>query len=483
MERKEPLNILVLGAGISGLCAAWNLVQDGHRVIVLEKKSYCGGLGSTFQRGGYRYDLGPHNIHSQKESVIDFLKKNFAAEIFKHNFFAQIYFRKQRLDYPITGKDVLVSINYLTAISCMFSFFFARLRSLFIPKFRDDGSYENWIINRFGRKFYNIYFSPYSEKVWKMPANQISDIVAKKRIVTTGIIELIHSIIFKRQRYHPENPRTVNNYYFQYGVGAIADFFLKGITDLGGEVITDSEVEEIIVEGDIVRKVSYVRNGKTENLNLGNEDNSLSWRLLSTIPINEMIMKIKGDIPEEVKAAAENLDFTSEVLLYLNVNKPDIFKVPLLYFSEPEFPFNRCYDLGIFSRKMVPEGKNAICLEVTCEYGDQIWNMSDSDLFEKCIEILEKHKLLNRVEVEEYHTKRLEHAYPRFRVGYENNLNMLFEYINNVYNLISFGRQGLFSYSNIDDAIWMGFTVAKDVGYNDRIKLSMKELLPDYISF
>ena len=67
MERKEPLNILVLGAGISGLCAAWNLVQDGHRVIVLEKKSYCGGLGSTFQRGGYRYDLGPHNIHSQKE--------------------------------------------------------------------------------------------------------------------------------------------------------------------------------------------------------------------------------------------------------------------------------------------------------------------------------------------------------------------------------------------------------------------------------
>lgn len=483
MAQKSPLKIVILGAGPSGLCAAWNLVQDGHQVTVIEKEPVCGGQSITFQENGYKYDLGPHNIHPQRKSIINFLKGNLGNEFVHHKFSSQIYFRGHRIDYPFVGVDILKSMDLFTIISCILSFILSRISSFFMPKFKDNGNYKTWIINRFGRKFYNIYFGPYSEKVWNMSASEISDIVAKKRIAVSGIIELIHSIIFKQQKYHPENPSTTDNYYPQNGVGSIIDFFVRGILEGGGKIITRAAIEKVVVNQFNIKQIFYSINGKTECFNFQLEGENSACKVLSTIPINELIMMLEGDVPEAVETAARQLDFTSEVFLYLNVDKPNIFNIPLLYFSEPEFPFNRIYDVGIFSREMVPEGKNALCLEISCKYNDEIWNMDNDTLFKKCLEPLEKHNLLSSKDIETYHTRRLKHAYPCFRVGYERKLNTIFNYISRIRNFYSFGREGLFVYANVDDAIWMGFEIAKNVNYCDRIGLTIKELLPSYISF
>jgi protoporphyrinogen oxidase len=483
MAVKSPLRIVVLGAGPSGLCAAWNLVKDGHRVTVIEKEPVCGGQSITFRKGAYWYDLGPHNIHSQRASVINFLKRNFQDDFVQHNFRAKIYFRGKCISYPLTGVDVLKSISPVTAVRCALSFLWSRLTSLFMPKFRDNGSYKTWIVNRFGKKFYDIFFGPYSEKVWKLPADQLSDVVARKRIAVVGIIDLIKSIVFKQERYHPEHPRFVESYYPQSGIGTVCDFFAKGIREEGGEIITEAAVEEVVIQNNSVERVYYSKDGKTNCLDLAQESEGAGYMVLSTIPVNELLMMSRGDVPQAVTTAASGLDFTSDIFLYCNIRREDVFGVPLLYFSEPEFFFNRIYDIGIFSRKMVEPGKTAICVETTCNYNDDLWNMGDDALFEKCIAALERHQLLSRSDVESYHTRRLVHAYPRFRFGYETNLKTIFSFINGVENLISFGRQGLFSYANVDDAIWMGFEVAKYTAYHDRIELPIKELLPTYIDF
>lgn len=483
MGQRSPLKVIILGAGPSGLCAAWNLVQDGYQVTILEKEPFCGGQSTTFQRGDYKYDLGPHNIHSQRKSIINFLKKSLGDNFVQHDFTAQIYFRGQRIDYPFVGIDVLRSINPLTAAHCALSFLGTRFVSFFKPKFRDDKSYETWIVNRFGRKFYNIFFAPYSKKVWRIPPNEISDIVAKKRIAVLGVIELIHSILFKRQRYHPENPKTIDNFYPRGGVGAISDFFIEGIIGGGGKIVTESPVEKIVVDQCSVKQIYYSNNDETKCIDFEKEGGISGWKILSTIPVNEMIMMLEGDVPEVVTTAAKGLDFTSEVFLYLNTKQRDVFRVPLFYFSELEFPFNRIYDVGIFSREMVPKGKNMICLEISSSHNDELWTMDDKTLFEECIVPLEKHNLLNRADVEDWHTKRLANAYPRFRVGYERKLKTIFDYISNMRNLMSFGRQGMFTYANVDDAIWMGFEVAKNINYRDRLGLSIKEWFPSYISF
>jgi len=51
--------VIVIGAGIAGLCCAAKLAANGRRVLVLEKDFHAGGTSDIFRRGGYAFPMGP----------------------------------------------------------------------------------------------------------------------------------------------------------------------------------------------------------------------------------------------------------------------------------------------------------------------------------------------------------------------------------------------------------------------------------------
>lgn len=55
--------VIVVGAGPGGLAAAMLLARAGLEVDVLERLPFVGGRTSTFEEGGYRFDLGPTFFH------------------------------------------------------------------------------------------------------------------------------------------------------------------------------------------------------------------------------------------------------------------------------------------------------------------------------------------------------------------------------------------------------------------------------------
>ena len=55
---------VVVGAGLSGLAAAYRLQQAGLEVTVLERADRAGGLAQTEYRGGYLIDTGPDLINA-----------------------------------------------------------------------------------------------------------------------------------------------------------------------------------------------------------------------------------------------------------------------------------------------------------------------------------------------------------------------------------------------------------------------------------
>lgn len=57
-------DVIVIGAGCGGLSAGPLLAAQGRRVLVLEQSSLIGGCCSTFERDGYRFDLGASIIES-----------------------------------------------------------------------------------------------------------------------------------------------------------------------------------------------------------------------------------------------------------------------------------------------------------------------------------------------------------------------------------------------------------------------------------
>ncbi|CAM9672144.1 unnamed protein product [Choristocarpus tenellus] len=56
---EDEADVVVIGSGISGLCAAALLATYGKKVIVCESHTQAGGCAHGFERGGYKFDSGP----------------------------------------------------------------------------------------------------------------------------------------------------------------------------------------------------------------------------------------------------------------------------------------------------------------------------------------------------------------------------------------------------------------------------------------
>jgi len=63
------MRYVIVGAGVAGLTAAYKLLEKGHEVIILEKKSDIGGLSRSFRYGSFIFDIGPHRFFTDRDEV------------------------------------------------------------------------------------------------------------------------------------------------------------------------------------------------------------------------------------------------------------------------------------------------------------------------------------------------------------------------------------------------------------------------------
>ncbi|MFH1532142.1 MAG: protoporphyrinogen oxidase [Pseudomonadota bacterium] len=63
------LDTIIVGGGVAGLTAAWDLDRAGHKVLVLEAASEIGGNVRTMERDDFRMERGPHSFLSSADHV------------------------------------------------------------------------------------------------------------------------------------------------------------------------------------------------------------------------------------------------------------------------------------------------------------------------------------------------------------------------------------------------------------------------------
>lgn len=56
--KQNTYNTIVVGGGMAGLTAATYLARSGQKVLLVEKNKECGGLVSTFEHNGFRFEAG-----------------------------------------------------------------------------------------------------------------------------------------------------------------------------------------------------------------------------------------------------------------------------------------------------------------------------------------------------------------------------------------------------------------------------------------
>ena len=74
-KEKLPKNVVVIGAGVTGLTAAYVLQQRGHHVYLLEKQTTPGGAIQSIRRDGFLVEAGPNTMLLNDPAVLDFFRE------------------------------------------------------------------------------------------------------------------------------------------------------------------------------------------------------------------------------------------------------------------------------------------------------------------------------------------------------------------------------------------------------------------------
>lgn len=80
IDFNKPLDIVIIGAGISGLAAAQELRSNGKEVVVLEANNRIGGRIYSHNSWGSALDLGASWIHGVKENPIGDLARSLRLD-------------------------------------------------------------------------------------------------------------------------------------------------------------------------------------------------------------------------------------------------------------------------------------------------------------------------------------------------------------------------------------------------------------------
>ncbi|MDO8141211.1 MAG: FAD-dependent oxidoreductase [Candidatus Brocadiales bacterium] len=457
--------ILVLGGGPCGLSAAWELSKYGYGITVIEKESRVGGLCITNEYKGYRFDLGGHRFISKNKELVENVCGIMGDELLTSHRKSVILLKGKTFEYPLSAKDIFLKMDIWTNMKAFTSYLIAVFTKIVFRK--KDVSFEDWIVNRFGRTLYNLFFGPYTEKLWGVSPKFISSDWASQRISLLNLKD----VLFRLLKLKKGTPRTYAKGYFypKKGIGQMFDIMSEEISKMGGKIVLNATVSGIKVNNNAIESICYVQRGVTRAVDCD--------AIISTIPLPDLIKTFPGHLTEDVMKHASVLQFRAVRFLNILVDIPDISDNTWMYVSEGKHIMTRIQEPKRRSPFSTPEGKTSVMLEIPCNENDETWSCSKEILLNRCLADLKELGLDIRDKVIDYFTTCVTHGYPVYSLDYSMHRQKLFDFLDCFENLITCGRQGTFRYIFMDTAMEMGIAAAQTLMLDNLCKKEDVQLM------
>ncbi len=448
--------IVVVGAGPSGLAAAHEAISRGHRAIVLEKLDQVGGLARTVTRGGERFDIGPHRFFTLNPEIRALFREVAGEDLRLVPRRTRIFYRGRFFDYPLTPVSALLGLGPLAGLGILASYAAAGLRRRLRPKPAE--SFEDWVVDRFGRRLFETFFKSYTEKVWGIPCSRIDASWAEQRIKGLSLGTALRHAFVRPAR---TGPKTLADefMYPRHGAGQLYENMVRRIEAGGGTVACGAEVGAIRREGFRVTGVAYRQAGGARG---GVQSEAKGDFYLSSAPLSELIAGFDPPPPAEVVAASRSLRYRHHVSAQLVLRGPSPFADNWIYLHSPDLAMARVASYRNFSAEMAAAAdRHPVTAEYFCFEEDALWRAPDAEVLDLASRELARSGLTGGAEIVDGFVIRSPKAYPVIERGVEAQIAVIRAWLDRFENFLPIGRSGMFKYNNQDHAMATGILAAR----------------------
>jgi len=460
---EEVFKAAIVGAGPAGLTAAYELSKQGASALVLESDpQYVGGISRTVNYKGFRFDIGGHRFFSKSREVEDLWTEIAGDDMLTRPRSSRIFYQGKFYAYPLKPFEALSKLGPVESVRCVLSFLSARLHPTVHPK-----TFEEWVVNQFGERLFQIFFKTYTEKVWGMSCREISADWAAQRIKGLSLGSALKHALFSGRS--PSRKQVVKTLIdtFRYpkrGPGMMWEACAEEIRSMGGTIVLDRKVTGCRFDPN--RKLWSV----TCHDSAGRSEDFLSEHLVSSMPIRELVAQLEPQLPEVARNAASSLRYRDFLTVGLIVRDRHRFTDNWIYIHDSGVKVGRVQNYKSWSPEMVPDPAYASYgLEYFCFEGDGLWTASDRDLIELARREIEQVHLAASSDVVDGCVIRQPKAYPVYDDAYQRHVATIRSALDQHFPALHLvGRNGMHKYNNQDHAMMTALLAARNILAGER---------------
>jgi len=426
--------IIILGAGLAGLSAAWHLKKKGLGGAVFEKEDTVGGLCRSKQAGDFVFDYCGHLLHFRNNYTLKLVARLLKGNLAQHERNAWINNSGIFIRYPFQAN--LGALPRQIAMECLLEFMCAAK----LP--RPGNIQENflkWINTTFGKGIARHFMLPYNRKFWATSLNRIGCPWSDKFIPQPSLSDVINGFLAESRNHFGYNA----NFWYPVkgGIDRLSRAFEK---EIGG-----------ISKGCYVSSIDL----KKKEITIKGRGKERFDTLVLTIPLPELI-KIASPLPGKILKSLKKLRWNSIFNLNLGVEGSCQDKKHWIYFPQKETIFFRAGFFHNFSNNNAPGGRSSLYTEVSYSKNRPI---NRKKIVKQVLTDLYRSGTLtkkNRVSVLDVND--IKYGYPIYDRNYSRATTAIKEFLS-ASNIIACGRYGSWQYLSMEDAILDGRRAAGEI--------------------
>jgi protoporphyrinogen oxidase len=425
--------MLIVGAGLTGLSAAYHLEETGSTdYLLIEAEDRPGGWAKTDWSGRFGSDRAVHALYFRDRQIRDWIVKLLGGSLISHQKRCLVDSGGVRTPFPfhanLYGRQVEVVRD------CLSGLWEASLQQS--KPSSPPTTFEDWISRTYGSGIAKHFMGPYNGKMWTVPPSDMEwqwtadyvPTISPNRILAGALSPLDSAFGLNSTFLYPRR-----------GISELADALARRVKPIRYGV----RLQRIIPE----ERVALLEDGSGIRYS----------ELVSTIPLPRLV-DLCQRLPPQMMAARSRLEGLDIVLVDVGFRDPEVDDVHWVYLPDPDVLPYRIQLVHSFSDALMPPGHGMYCAEIS---HSKHRPLPVGSLRKRVVrDLIQTGWLRTHEQVTFARERRFTSAYAIPRPGYREEVALLQRHLRRQ-GIYSIGRYGEWKYSSMEDALLDGKRAAQ----------------------